>query len=618
MRWRRGVEPRRAAACALRRGLPVWLLVALTPVALALVAGGCRRAADASAARADTRDLRQDLPRDPPGPPQIRAALLPAEQPRQEPRAPAEDDWFEDLTAGSGVDFAYEDGSNGRYYTLLETVGGGASLIDFDSDGDLDLFITGGGTITGPPITISGKPCALFRNDGDWQFADVTQAMGLAADDLYTHGSTVADFDRDGHPDLVVAGFGGCRLYRNEGGKRFVDVSQAAGLTRRAWFTTAAAGDFDKDGWPDLYLVTYCQWEPDEERLCAEELTSGLVRDTCAPTMFPGDRDQLLRNLGDGRFEDVTDRAQLTSENRGLGIICTDVDEDGFLDFFVASDVHANDLYFGTAELPLESTGVYSGVAFSPEGSKEGSMGVDTGDVDGDGRVDLFYTNFSKQDNALFLNSQQRGFSNQSTAYGLSAISRRWVSFGTGLVDFNSDNWPDIFVLNGHVRYEAPDGPYFQPTQLLFNDGGRRYVDQSARGGPYFSVPHAGRGGAVGDLDNDGGLDLVLVHQNDPVVLLRNRYPAENWVRVRLRGTRGDADAIGAKVSAEIGGRTVTHWVRGGGGFCSTFDPRILFSLVDDAPLEVTVRWLGGSVEIFSGLKRGATHELVEGTGRKP
>jgi hypothetical protein len=547
----------------------------------------------------------------------INDAPLPRDQPvRSVPRAPRDDDWFEDLTDKTGIRFAYQDGSNAGFYTLLESVGGGAALFDYDLDGDMDLFVTGGGDFEGPPINIKGASSALFRNDGDWKFTDVTKDAGLDASDLYTHGVTVGDFDRDGFPDLVVTGYGGCRLYRNENGERFADVTEKSGVACPSWNTAAAWSDYDNDGWLDLYVATYCRWTPGHTRKCIQRTESGRIRDVCAPNMFVGDKDFLWRNRGDGTFEDVTDKCGLTARHRGLGVIAADLDEDGKPDFYVANDVDENDLYYGKTNLEFESYGVMAGVALSPQGDPEGSMGLDFGDVDGDGDPDLFYANFIVQDNSLLKRIQPRTYANVTDIYGLLHVSRKWVGFGAALTDFDNDGWQDLVVANGHVLYGAINGPYFQPAQLFRNEEGKRYTEITEVGGPYFSVPHAGRGIAVGDIDNDGAYDMVVVHQNAPVTVLRNKRPAGNWVRVKLRGTTSNLDAVGAKVKALVGDRRLVRWVRGGGGYLSYFDPRIIIPLGEQDTADVTVRWPSGKTEQFEKLTKGTTHELVEGKGR--
>jgi hypothetical protein len=520
-------------------------------------------------------------------------------------------DWFENVAGSAGIQFAYRDGSESGFYQLLESVGGGAALVDYDGDGDVDLFITGGGRLEGPPIQCHGRRSALFRNDGQGGFAEVAEELGLGDDRLYTHGCTAGDFDNDGFADLFVAGYGGCRLYHNQAGKSFVDVTERSGLHCPGWNVTGAWGDVDRDGLLDLYVVTYADWQPDHRRECRND--QGL-RDVCGPTLFPGDRDRLFRNLGGGRFENVTERAGLVPRNRGLGVVAADFNGDQWLDFLVVNDVEQNQLYLGGAEFPFREEGVVQGVAYSITGEREGSMGVDAGDFDGDGLIDVWYVNYVNQDNSLLRNTG-RGFVPAAPLAGLMAVSRRWVGFGTGLADFNHDGWPDLFVVNGHVAYERRDSPYFQPAQLFANQGGRRYVEITARGGPYFSVLHAGRGAAVGDLDNDGALDLVIVHQNDPVAVLKNRLPCAHWVRVKLVGRESNRDAVGAQVLAPFGERTLHFWIRGGGGYASYFDPRVLIPQPKNGPVDVTVHWPSGLREVFSRLAQRQSHELAEGTG---
>ncbi len=352
---------------------------------------------------------------------------------------------------------------------------------------------------------------------------------------------------------------------------------------------------------------------PDHRRRCPNDQN---LRDVCGPTAFEGVPDSLWHSRGDGTFADVSDAAHLELEHRGLGIVSLDLNEDGWLDYFVVNDVNENELYLGGPDFSLREIGQIAGVAYSATGEREGSMGVDVGDFDGDGEPDLFYANFSLQDNTLLRKVSPEGFLNVTTVSGLAGVSRQWVGFGTGFVDFDSDGWLDLFVANGHVNYQRRDAPYFQPAQLFRNEAGQRYVEVSERGGPYFSVPHAGRGAAVGDIDNDGAPDVIVSHQNDPVALLRNRLPAPDWLRVELVGTKSERDAIGAKVMIPHNDRVLTRWVRGGGGYLSVFDPRILVPLTQAEPTEVTVRWPTGSVERFSSLAPNRNHVLVEGRGQ--
>jgi hypothetical protein len=526
-------------------------------------------------------------------------------------------DWFEDATARTGISFRYRNGEEAQRRYILESLGGGAALFDYDNDGDLDLFLTGGGEISpSDPVVIRGRPGALYRNDGSWTFVDVTQEAGLAGETDYSHGCGVADFDRDGWLDLFVCCFGRSRLYRNTRNGAFIDVSQAAGIAVMGWCTAVAWPDIDGDGWPDLYVARYAAWSPQGDLAC---YNSRGQRDVCSPTVYPGEPDRLFRNRGDGQFDEITRQAGLSDSGKGLGVVAADLDDDGFVDLYVARDEVAKDLYRGGPVLPLVETAQKAGVAASEFGVPEGSMGIDVGDYDGDGRPDLWVTNFENEDNALYRNLEEGSFAYATVSTGLAGQSRRYVGFGTALADFDGDGWLDIFVANGHVFVHGRQSPYRQPAQLFRNVAARgserRFENVSPRGGSYFRATHVGRGAAVGDLDDDGAPDLVISHQNEPVAVLRNRQRPAHFLRVLLRGMRCHPQAIGARVSIDLGGREVTRFVVSGAGYFSHFDQRVLFPVATDAPRDVTVHWPGGGREVFPALAVDQTHELVEGHG---
>jgi len=298
------------------------------------------------------------------------------------PRPATKNDWFEDVTEQSGVTFSYRDGQQSGFYQLIESLGGGVALFDYDNDGDVDLFLTGGGSLNGPPIRIEGLPCALYRNEGDFQFKEVTQQIGLGDSSLYTHGCAVGDFDRDGWQDLFVAGYAGCRLYRNEAGERFHDVTQDSALACPGWNVTACWLDIDNDGWLDLYVLTYADWKPDHTRQCINNLG---MKDICSPKVFSGICDQLWRNNTDGTFTDISKVAGITEKNLGLGVVAADLDGNGYTDIYVANDVGENFLYLNDGKLPLSSKGTLYGVARDLGGEQEGSMGAVLGAFDGEG-----------------------------------------------------------------------------------------------------------------------------------------------------------------------------------------------------------------------------------------
>lgn len=544
-----------------------------------------------------------------------RVARIPRAEPVPKSNAQRDGDWFEDVTERTSIQFAYRNGVEGKMFTLLETVGGGVALLDFDNDGDLDLFVTGGGTIAGPTITVAGRPSAMFRNEGDWRFTDVTTALQLDTSAIYSHGCAVGDYDRDGFSDLLVTGFGGCQLWRNDGGKRFVLQPGPLGLMANEWTTSAVWFDANNDGWLDLFVATYADWQPGREEVCLFDEPGGKYRDVCSPSLYHGTRDRLWINRQDGSFDAQPDREGLAGTLRSLGVIAADFDDDGWQDLYVTNDVQENQLFWTAKDWPLNEEAALAGAAYSPLGAREGSMGVDVADFNHDHRPDLFYTNFSWEDNSLLLNDGARGFRNLTSGWGLSGPSRQWVGFGCAAADFDGDSWPDLFVTNGHVLYDYATSPYYQPSQLFRNAQGQRFVEVGDAGGTYFRSRHVGRGVAVGDMDNNGTLDLVVVHQNDPLVLLKNRLKSPNWQRVRLRGATSNLEAIGSRVAVHQEGESWTQWVRGGGSYLSHSDVRCLFSLPRSTTTDIAVRWPSGLRERFFKRDVGQEHVLVEGTG---
>ena len=544
-------------------------------------------------------------------------ARLPHQLPRSETmRKPTTNDWFEDVTRESGIAFHYRDGSKDAAYTLLESVGGGASLIDYNQDGLLDIYITGGGFLTFP--NMKGRSGCLYENHGDWKFVDVTEKAGLKDDSVYTHGSTVADIDRDGLPDLLVTGFQGAKLYRCKPDATFEDWTDQSGLKLDdSWNVSGTFADFNNDGWLDLYVITYAQWEYDDRVKCINDKQ---LRDVCGPTRYEGASDRLFVNNGDGTFKEVTRDAGLVESNRGLGIVACDFDENGFIDFYVVNDVQANQLYMNQGKLPFVNEGDLAGVAYSRKGERQGSMGVDVGDYNNDGRPDIFYANYAMEDNSLLEKIEGFGFLNVTESVGFVGCSRRWVGFGAGFADFDGDGWKDLVINNGHVAYDRQDSPYFQPSQLFRNDEGNRFVEVSEKIAPSFELLKSGRGIAIGDLDNNGTPDLVCVYQNDPVVLLKNRNTILHWISIRLKGTKSNTDAIGARLtvtqSFNDSQESQTDWVTGGGGYLGSFDQRILFALKSQALIDVEVVWPGGMKEKFLQLKPNQIHTLSEGTAK--
>jgi hypothetical protein len=530
-------------------------------------------------------------------------------------------DLFRDVTGDAGIHFTYRNGEEAGHYAILESLGGGVALLDYDGDGLLDVFITGGGYFDGPDKqTIKGYPSRLYKNFGGFKFKDVTAEVLPAQAIFYTHGCAVADYDRDGWPDLLVTGWGRVALYHNEPidpadpakGRRLVEVTARVGLDDRLWSTSAAFGDLDGDGWPDLYIAHYVDWSFRNNPQCPG-YSSDVARDVCPPLRFKGLPHSVYRNNADGTFTDMSARAGLRRADspdgdagKGLGVIIADLNGDGKPDVYVANDTVPKFLYFNRGGWKLEEVGLRSGAAVDERGVAQGSMGIDIADYDGSGLAAIFVTNYENEMHALYRNlGNTEQFQFNTAATGLASIGQSYVGFGTRFLDIDNDGWYDIAISNGHVIRHPRFSPLKQRPILFRNQGNGKFTDVSPRGGAYFSTTHRGRGLAVGDLDNDGRPDLVFSHVGEPVALLRNitgdGEQRNHWLGITLVG-KERRDVVGSKVVVESGGRKLTWFVRGGGSYLSACDPRLLFGLGSaDKVDRVRVEWSYGGGQEWAG-----------------
>ena len=529
---------------------------------------------------------------------------------------------FADVTATSGIDFTYRNGEEAGHFAIIESVGGGVALIDFDGDGLLDIFLPGGGGYSGK--TVTGQPCKLFRNLGSFKFEDVSAKVGLDKIAFqYSHGAIAFDYDRDGWPDLLITGYNRLVLLHNEpdgkGGRRFVDVTKKAGLNDALWSTSAAWGDLDGDGYPEIYVSHYGDWGFDTNHP-TDCTYDGKARDVCPPRRFQPLPHMLYQNNRDGTFTDVTEKMKLRKDGRGIGVVIVDVDNDGRPDIYTANDTDDNFLYMNRGkrgELVLEEVGLIAGVARDDRGTANGSMGIAVGDFDRSGRASLFVTNYENELPALYKNrteNRETRFTFDTLQSGISVIGPSYVSWGTGFFDLDHHGWEDLLIVSGHAIRFPTKIDRRQKPMLLRNDGGK-FKPAVSTGWAYMSEPHNARGAAFGDLDNDGKIDVVVSHLNEPVVVLKNIAATDgrHWVGVRLIGDKG-ADVVGARVVIETAGGRQTRFAKGGGSYGSTSDPRHVFGLGTDAKIDkATVYWPSGKVQEVTGLEPGAYWEVTEG-----
>jgi tetratricopeptide (TPR) repeat protein len=578
--------------------------------------------------RANAR-LRRPPPVDPPAPPGATlaaafAAIDPALARSQGPAGAAVafvQPTFTDEASASGVAFTLDNGASPQRQ-LPETTAGGVALLDYDGDGDLDVYLVQGGRFPPPRGDAPGGD-RLFRNLGNGAFEDATAASGI--DRLvrgYGHGVTVGDVDNDGDPDLFLTRWRAYQLLRNRGDGTFADATAEAGLGGdRDWPTSAALADLDNDGDLDLYVCHYLKWDAENPTLCEEAAKAGRPVDPnrrydyCMPRPFPALPDHLFRNDG-GKYVDVTAEAGIVDEDgRGLGVTAADVDADGLVDLFVANDTTANYLFRNRGGMRFEEVGLESGVACNAGGAFQAGMGTACGDVDGDGRLDLLVTNFYGESTTYFRNLGEGMFADQTAASGLAAPTRYLLAFGVVLFDANNDGFLDLATANGHVVDDRPDFPLEMPGLLVVGGPDGRFRDATPGAGAALNARRMGRALAAGDLDGDGRVDLVYVAHNTPVALLRNGTGASgSWIRLELEGTASNRDGVGAVVTVRAGGATRTVVRAGGGSFQSASDSRLHVGLGDATRVDaVEVRWPSGRVDRHEGLEARRGYLLREG-----
>lgn len=502
---------------------------------------------------------------------------------------------FRDITEESGIRFRYANGEESGFRAVPEYVGGGLGILDLDLDGALDLCFAGGGII-GADQNISGVRARLFRQlHHTLYFTDVTEFCGLDSSALYSHGVAVCDFDNDGFSDVLLTGWQGMQVWQNQGDGSFVETTRSTGLDDSRWSTSTAWGDLNADGAPDLYVARYVNWSWVNHRTCAARDGSP---DICNPRTFDPLPDSLYFSDQQGGFRDVTDAYGIRADGKGLGVLMADLDADHDVDIYVANDTTVNFLYENQGDGTLREVGMISGTAVDQMGTPDGSMGVDLGDYNGDGRPDLWVTNYEQQLFALYRNTGSLSFVHASEASGLAEAVGNRVGWGTTFQDLDLDGDLDLFSSVGHPHFDSRDDRKQLPL-LLENLNSRVFRNVSAAvTEPYFQSSQNARGVAAADLDNDGKCELVVAHLKTDSVVLKNVSPdTPSWSGLRLVGRSANRDAIGAAVVYNTNtGRSITRFMIGGGSYLSTSDRRIVIAVgAGEAVERATVLWPDGT-----------------------
>ena len=529
---------------------------------------------------------------------------------------------FTDVTRALGIDFEQANSATSNKY-LLETMGGGVALFDYDGDGRLDVFFTNGAMLEDPMPAAKAPDKSerrfwnrLYHQGADGRFADVTEQASLSGmpQNRYGMGAAVGDYDNDGRPDLYVTNYGSNTLYRNNGDGTFADVTARAGVGGSGWSASAGFLDYDNDGRLDLFVTRYVLWSFQGNGYCGEKKPG--YRAYCHPDNYEATTSVLYRNNGDGTFEDVSAKAGLAAaRGKALGVAFADYDHDGYVDVYVANDSVQSQLFHNNGNGTFGEVGLIVGVGFNEDGKTFAGMGVDFADYDNDGRPDVVVTDLSNERYHLFHQGGDGSFQDATNASGVGAATLTFAGWSTGFLDYDNDGWKDIFVAQGHVmdtiEKTAPNLRYLQPPLLLRNDAGR-FV--RVLPGDAFREDWAGRGAAFGDLDNDGDVDVVVSNVGQRALVLRNDGGnASRWLGIRTIGKRSNRDGLGCRVKVVSASGTRYYDVTTAVGYLSASDKRLLVGLgsAPEASL-VEIRWPSGAVQTLRDVKAGQTVDAVE------
>jgi enediyne biosynthesis protein E4 len=526
---------------------------------------------------------------------------------------------FTDVTEEAGISWRHFSGESQDRF-LIETMGGGVAFLDFDGDGLEDLFfVTGGET----PHGKSSLPIrnALYRNLGNGRFQDVAAKAGIDRLPFYGMGVAAGDFDNDGFPDLYVTGFPSSALFHNNGDGTFTNVTDRAHVKNAGrWAASAAWFDFDRDGYLDLVVTNYVQFSFDDVKKCELDGKPSY----CVQKAYAGMPLTLYHNNGDGTFTDVSERSGLAKLiGRALGVVAVDANDDGWTDLFVARDASPNLLLINQKDGTFRDVAVDSEVAYNSDGVARAGMGVDAGDVNGDGKPDFVVTNFNDEYHSLFVSSPSGLFDDKSVSSRLAEYTKPFVGWGIHFIDYDNDGNLDLVIANGHINQAVEatrvDVKYKEPPLLLRNDGEGRFHNMRDFAGASFRAGQSARGLAVGDFNNDGGVDVVFTRLDEKPILLRNNEGTDHaWIGLELQGTKSNRDAIGSRITVDVGTRKLARWIIGGASYLSSHDKRVIVGLgdvPDSTQVAVEIRWPSGTIQRLSHLKRNRYQRVVEPNG---
>ena len=533
--------------------------------------------------------------------------------------SPARQVRFTDVAGASGIAFTHDNAASTEKY-LIETMGAGCGWIDYDQNGLLDLYLVNGAATR---LYTPKRPLrsALYKNNGDGTFTDVTERAGVGAVGLFGMGVAVGDYDNDGFPDILVLGYGRCILYHNNGDGTFSDVTSKAGVGNVGkWASSAAWFDYDNDGKLDLVIANYVDWSPQNNFYCGSKGPG--LRSYCHPDVYHGEAPTLYHNNGDGTFTDVSNRSGLGQKpGNGLGVVTFDYDNDGWQDIFIANDSMPNFLFHNNRDGTFREVAYSAGVAVGIDGQFEAGMGTDAADTTGSGRLDIVVAHLDQQLARLYRNLGEGAFEDATYRSKISYATFHLSGFGTRFLDYDNDGRRDLFIANGHVldniRLYHAETRYAEPKLMFHNAGSGVFENVSDQLGADFLLPRVSRGAAIGDFDNDGDLDILVNNNGQPPQLLRNDGGNSNhWFQLFLIGSRSNRDAVGARVKLNAGDLVLYEERKGGMSYQSAQDPRLHFGLGQRSVIEqIEIKWPSGEYTKLINLKSDQIVAVEEGKG---